>query len=453
MRKAQIVPVTAGDLNARGQAICRFGELPLYVSDLLPGERAEVEVVRRSSSYALGRVRQRTVTSPQRVVPDCAFFPRCGGCTVRHLSYEGQLQAKRQLAMHQCREAGLDVAVPLTVHPALSQRYYRARAVHACAVMDARRGTGLQTGLYRSDSQDVVAVDRCVVEPERHDQLRARLRGWATRHGVPIWTRSHPRGLRHILVRSNASGTELVAGLIGYDLEIPVEDLRAALQPLPVTGCFMLEQRDPQANTLLDGELTVLWGSRDCTENVVGCAVRSATEGFVQLHARTSGQIAAALAAAVPAQARVLEFYCGSGTFSLPLARAVQQLHGFEWQAAAVQYARANAERNGIHNARFTALDLAEAQLAPALDAACGPATDSEVVLADPPRKGLSEPLRQWLAARGPRRLLLLACEGDSGARDARFFVDRGYRLAALDLYDMFPGTLQSEWLIDLQRP
>lgn len=452
MRKAQIVPITAGELNARGQATARFGELPLYIPGLLPGERADVEIVRRSSSYALGQVLRRHSSSAQRVASDCSAFPRCGGCTVRHLSYDGQLQAKRTLARQQAAAAGLLLPEHLPVHPAPSTTGYRNRAIHACAPMDAKQGTGLQTGLYGPDSQQLVAVDRCQVEPELHDQLRARLRGWATREAIPIWTRERPRGLRHILLRSNAERSALVLGLIGYDLELPLPALRTALEGFALTGCFQLEQRDAHSNTILDGQITPLWGELQLSEQVAHCSLRTAATDFFQLNAGTTNQIAEALCAGVTRATRVLEFYSGSGTFSLPLARAAQQLLGFERESAAVDCARANAAANAIDTAHFHGLDLASPQLGSELTRTCGPGGGTELIVADPPRKGMSPALRDWIAHRAAPRLLLLACDGDSGARDAQYFVQRGYRLAALDLYDMFPGTLQAEWLIDLQR-
>jgi 23S rRNA (uracil1939-C5)-methyltransferase len=150
------------------------------------------------------------------------------------------------------------------------------------------------------------------------------------------------------------------------------------------------------------------------------------------------------LAAAARAEGgEVLDLYCGSGLFALPLAAAGLRTLGVESDRAAVRAARSNAARLGLEAARFEVADV-RAWLAQS-------ARIPSVVLVDPPRAGLGEGVVRELARLRPRVLRHVSCDAATLARDAGELVRAGWTCVRVDLVDMFPHTPHMEIVLDLE--
>ena len=97
MKKNECFPMTADRLGADLEGVCIHEGMPVFVPGLLPGESADIRIVKAEKRYAFGRMESSPdPVSPDRRDPDCAAYPRCGGCSARHMSYEATLAAKRQ---------------------------------------------------------------------------------------------------------------------------------------------------------------------------------------------------------------------------------------------------------------------------------------------------------------------------------------------------------------------
>jgi 23S rRNA (uracil1939-C5)-methyltransferase len=168
---------------------------------------------------------------------------------------------------------------------------------------------------------------------------------------------------------------------------------------------------------------------------------------FIQVNAAVNRALVtqAAQLLQLSAQSSVLDLYCGLGNFSLALARDARQVVGVEGDAGLVQRARDNARCNGITNAQFFSTDLT-ADLT-AAGAAPWLGERYSHVLLDPPRVGALAMLPH-IARLAPDRLLYVACDPDSMARDIGVLVQRhGFELLAAGVVDMFPHTAHLESL------
>jgi 23S rRNA (uracil1939-C5)-methyltransferase len=135
-------------------------------------------------------------------------------------------------------------------------------------------------------------------------------------------------------------------------------------------------------------------------------------------------------------QDRILDLFCGLGNFTLPMARLVGEVVGVEGEAGLVQRARENAQRNGLANAHFHAADLTEDQRGTPWMR-----QGFNKLLLDPPRSGADEVLKQ-MPLKHIDRIVYVSCHPASLARDAGYLVkERGYKLRAAGVMDMFPHT------------
>ena len=100
----EIIPVKQGDrielnitgLGSSGEGVGKHEGFTVFVKGALPEEKVQVTITLVKKSYAVGRLEQIITASPERVVPQCPVYEECGGCQLQHLSYAGQLAAKRQ---------------------------------------------------------------------------------------------------------------------------------------------------------------------------------------------------------------------------------------------------------------------------------------------------------------------------------------------------------------------
>lgn len=114
MKKNDLLTLTADGLGADLEGVCRADGMAVFVPGMLPGETARVRIVKVQSRFAFGRMEGKPLTaSPARKTPDCAAYPRCGGCMGRHMTYETTLEAKRQQVQDCFRRIGhIDIDVP-----------------------------------------------------------------------------------------------------------------------------------------------------------------------------------------------------------------------------------------------------------------------------------------------------------------------------------------------------
>jgi 23S rRNA (uracil1939-C5)-methyltransferase len=149
---------------------------------------------------------------------------------------------------------------------------------------------------------------------------------------------------------------------------------------------------------------------------------------------------------------RVLDLFCGLGNFTLPLARGAGHVVGVEGDAGLIRRARENAQRNALGNVEFHAADLAtDLSVQPWMKS--GPSTSAsptlrtgfDKLLLDPPRSGADVVLKQ-LPLKGLKRIVYVSCHPGSLARDAGYLVnERGWKLRAAGVMDMFPHTAHVE--------
>ena len=225
----------------------------------------------------------------------------------------------------------------------------------------------------------------------------------------------------------------------GARTEALVEALRRAC---PETVGVILNINKTAGNTVLAGEFYTLWGSDTLRDSLCGADFDLSPLSFYQVNpAQAERLYVKALEYAAPeGRECVLDLYCGAGTISLCLARKAKKVIGAEIVPAAVENARANAERNGLHNVEFLCVDAGQAASELARR---GERPDAVVV--DPPRKGLTTEVIDAVCAMAPARVVYVSCDVATQARDLRRFEELGYRAAEAVAVDMFPRTAHVE--------
>jgi 23S rRNA (uracil1939-C5)-methyltransferase len=188
-------------------------------------------------------------------------------------------------------------------------------------------------------------------------------------------------------------------------------------------------------------------------ERLLGLEFAAGPAAFLQTNSTQAEALyqAARDAARLTGAETVLDLYCGLGTLTLVLAQRAAAVIGVESVPQAIVGARLNAQRNGITHARFVEGE-ARAVLRQWARGERPEPPRPEVVVVDPPRAGLHPRVVARVAELAPHRIVYVSCNPATLARDLRDFAQRGYELAEVRPFDMFPHTPHIESVARLER-
>ncbi len=444
LAKNQLHTVTIAGYTAEGLGIARIDGQVVFVHNAVRGETCSIRIMKTLKNIAYARVEEILDRSPARREPDCPHFPACGGCDFRHLAYSEELEAKRQRVEDALRRVGgADVAVDEIIGADWVDGYR-----NKCQFPVSPDG---RAGFFRARSHQVIPALDCRLQTSQANAVAAAVEGYLLDHDVPAYDEAAHRGLlRHIYVRTNREGQALVCLVVNGD-RLPAEEelVRHIRAVCPETVGVVLNVNRERTNVVLGGAYRTLWGEDTITDTLCGLTFRLSVPSFYQVNRDQAGRLyeKAVEFAGLTGRETVLDLYCGAGTITLSMARQAGRAIGAEIVPEAVENAWENAQANGIANAEFfcgDAGDIAQRLAAERLR--------PDVVVVDPPRKGLEETVIPVIASMGPERIVYVSCDPGTLARDVKRFSGEGYRAVRAVAVDLFPRTRHVETVVLLSK-
>lgn len=431
LAKNQEHTVTIEGYGEGGMGVARIDGRVVFVHGALRGEKCRVLILKTLKSVAFAKVLEVIEPSSERITPDCPYFPRCGGCTYRHIRYEEELRLKKQRVQDNLsRIGGSDVTVE-EILGARDTLRYRNKAQYPVSKDGA-------VGFYRARTHEVIECEHCLLVKPEADAAAEALREYMQSCRVAGYDEKTGRGLvRHLYVRSNAAGESLVCVLVNGD-KLPKEDRLVTLlrDACPKCTGIVLGTNTKKGNVILGDRYRTLWGSDRLEDTLCGKTFRLSVPSFYQVNRIQAERLYAKAIefAGLTGQETVLDLYCGAGTITLALSDHAKKVLGAEIVPEAIDDARENAARNGVKNAEFfcgdasdVAKKLARENLRP------------DVITVDPPRKGLAADVVESIAEMQPQRVVYVSCDSATMARDVKRLADLGYTAQRACAVDMFP--------------
>lgn len=407
----------------------------LAIAGGLPGERLTVQPLR----WLRGRPRRLECDiveidnpHPARVEPRCPSFGRCGGCSLQHLSSQGQVAFKQRHLQSLLAAAG--VPEPVAWAPPIPSPTFGYRHKARLGVRFVPARGGVLVGFRERGSNRVVDAESCHILAPAIGRRVAALRRLIASLSIPasipqlevavdddraVLVLRHlepltPDDLERLRAFGIATGIEMLLQSGGPETVVALAEPVAGRDPLQLE--YRLDADHP------DGPLRLRFGPLQFTQ----------INPFVNRR-----MVARALAWLAPSRTdRVADLFCGMGNFSLPLARRAGAVIGIEGVELLVRQAAGNAALNGLRNASFAHADLYQADVR--LDG------EFDLALLDPPRSGAGAVLDVLIGKR-PRRIVYVSCGPESFAREAAVLAAARYRLDRVGIMDMFPHTKHYE--------
>ncbi|HEY9179843.1 MAG TPA: 23S rRNA (uracil(1939)-C(5))-methyltransferase RlmD [Candidatus Baltobacteraceae bacterium] len=432
------------DLLANGQAVGRTGGMVIFCFGPLPLERARIRITAVKPKYAVGEMLQLTSGSRFRAQPFCPVFGTCGGCQVQHLSYPAQLGWKRDVVKNALQRIGGfgEVAVR-DPSGMINPRAYRNKMS-----LVVEHGAGLpKLGFYQQRSHDLVPIAGCpIVMP----QLNMHIMRLNEAIAQPSMTAAFA-DTRHIVARTAKATDQTV---ITFTTEQPSSALAAVapalMRMLPgavgITNSYDLSSQ----NAIIGRKHILLHGIAQIEELIAGVRYRVSPGSFFQVNVEIVGRIFEFMNPGLQVPRKIVDLYCGTGTFSLYFAKLGSEVLGVEENPQAIEEANENAALNALKGSvRFVCSRVEDAVRHGEVRERL---RDAQIVFLDPPRKGSDEVTLGAVADSGVPNIWYLSCDPSTLARDLKFLAAKGYRLGVVQPFDMFPQTGHIETLVTLYR-
>lgn len=471
MKRGDELHLKIEDSAFEGKSLARLDGMVVFVPGGVPGDEVRVRVVRTKKNYSEAELLDVLAPSPLRVEPRCRYFGTCGGCMWQHVSYQAQLDFKRQHVVDALERIG--GFKDITVRPTLgadSAYFYRNKMEFSFGEkwltkeeleakrqkQESRESSPLfALGLHIPRRFDrVLDVEECHLQSETSYGIVNFVRSFCIARKLSIYsTFTHTGYLRNLVLREGKRTGELMVNLVTS------EDQRDTMKALsdellahfPSVTTFVNNITTRKSQVAIGESERVYHGPGFITDRIGNKVFRISANSFFQ----TNTLQAERLYETAKAMARlrrddvVFDLYSGTGTIALFIADDVAEVVGIEAVESAIADARRNAAVNNVQNCSFYLGDLKE-RLTRDADWQQRHRLPT-VIITDPPRTGMHEKVIAQVLALSPERIVYVSCNPATQARDLKLLCGTGkYGVSGVQPVDMFPHTYHIENVVGL---
>lgn len=449
MTKKYVVEVEKLDKKGSGQAVVwRENEhgnkkkLTLVIPESLPGEKVEVIAEKPHLKWTKAPIKEIIEKHPERKTPPCPHFSLCGGCVWQHWTYEGQLKHKTAFVKKQVERQGFDPDLVFDAIGADKPWHYRNKMEFTFA-KDGSMGLHEQ-GNFRK----IIPLETCLIAGEEMVAAAMEVAEWAKDHRLPGYDKETHEGLlRHLMVRQSFATGEVMLAVFATkphtELKDAVEDLSERIRKnhKQVASLLWMENR-LWADKAQAEHVEVLSGRDFIYDELFGYRYRLWYDTFFQTNPKQAEKLVElALDLSKPKKhEKMIDLFCGVGTFSLPFASRVGELAGVEIVETSIESAKRNAKDNGIDNTYFLAADARRG-----IDQVIEKFGTPDLLLLDPPRSGAGGKVMRKIGRAQPERVVYVSCNPETFATDIKELAAFGYELEKVQPVDLFPHTVHVE--------
>lgn len=428
------------DNGSNGEGICKIDEFTIFVSGAIKEEKCKIKILKVNKSFAYAKVLDIIEKSNYRVEPDCISYKKCGGCNLRHINYEYTLKMKREKIQNLVNKTlSKRIVVDSTI--GMDKPYfYRNKAIYPVAEIGEKR----IVGIYANRSHSVIEFDKCMIQSEESQEI--------AKYILDKWNNSiyneetHKGFLRNIMIRVGTISKEIMVvlvtnGMIDYDYS-------NLIKKFPNIKTIIINDNHEVTNVVLSNNNKVIYGDGVIYDYLNEYKFQISPNSFFQVNSIQTIKMyneAIKMADLKPTDV-IYDLYCGIGTISIFASKYVKRVYGIEIVHSSIENARLNARLNNILN-----VDFIEGDVETAFENAVKGDRRADVVIVDPPRKGLDIKTIETLLDISPRKIVYVSCNPATLIRDLKEFED-DYDIKKIQPIDNFPYTNHCESVCVLER-
>ncbi|MDR1859388.1 MAG: 23S rRNA (uracil(1939)-C(5))-methyltransferase RlmD [Bacteroidales bacterium] len=449
------------DIGTEGKAVARIGDgFVVFVANTVPGDIIDLQILRKRSNYAEGRMVRLVQPSPDRVPPFCTHFGVCGGCKWQYLTYEKQLEFKqRQVAAQLAHIGKLELPEIMPIMASPQNRFYRNKLEFNFSNRRWLNRNELGTepeqpnalGFHFPGMFDkIVDIRFCWLQPSPSNEVRDFIRDYALEHRLEFFDlRAQTGFLRNMFVRTSPFGNMLIMCFFRDDREPREALLQAVADRFPQLTSIVYIINDKANDTITDRDVHLFKGDDHIIDRMENLSFKIGPKSFYQTNPEQALEMYRVVRdfAGLTGRETVYDLYTGAGTIANFLAGQAAKIIGVDYVPEAIEDAKLNARFNHIEHALFFAGDMKDVLTADFIREHGAP----DVLITDPPRAGMHPDVVNTILNAAPPRIVYVSCNPATQARDLAMMKDR-YAVAKVQPVDMFPHTHHVENIVLLTR-
>ena len=422
----------------------------IYSKNSFPGQLIRGKVTKKKQEYGEIKPLEVVEKAAYEIDPVCEVFNICGGCSSQNLTYEKQLELKKEEVSELFKEAELDMGEFLGIEGSPEQWKYRNKMEFTFG--DEEKGGPLTLGMHiKGKPFGIVNVDCCEIVDEDFRKILKATVDYFRKKNLPYYRVMKREGyLRHLVIRKAYATQEVMVNLVTTtQVDFLLDEYVELIKSLKYKGILksiIHTENNSFSDAVIPEKVNLLYGEDHITEELLGLKFKISPFSFFQ----TNSQGAAKLYSLVRDfmgrgdDKVVFDLYCGTGTIGQITAPKAKKVRGIELIEEAVLAANENAKLNGLNNCEFIAGDVAKVitQLKDKPD----------IIILDPPRSGVHPAALKYVVDFKAKDIIYVSCNPKTLVNDLKYLITSGYRVEKTLCVDMFPNTPHIEVVTLLVR-
>lgn len=458
-----IESIEVENFAAEGKCFARHNGQIIFIegSNVSPGDKVKLWVNNRKKNYAEANVLEILEPSPLRIAPFCQHFGVCGGCKWQHVPYEKQLELKWQQVSDQLSRIGkLELPIVNNILGSANTTFYRNKLEYTFSNSrwftreEANKGEDMDRNALGfhvpKRFEKVLPIEKCYLQKDPSNQIRLALRDLANQQGYTYYDHiAHEGFLRNIMIRTTSIGDLMVMIQFAQnnesDIELVLSHMKEKFPDITSLNYVLNQKRN---DTFHDLEVQTFSGRPYIEEKMEDLIFRIGAKSFYQTNSEQAYELYKLTReyAGLTGEELVYDLYTGTGTIANFVAKQASKVIGIEYVEAAVEDAKINSQVNNIHNTEFFAGDMRKFLTQEFIEEKGKP----DVIITDPPRAGMDEPVTRTILEVAPKRIVYVSCNPATQARDLAILSEK-YQIMQVQPVDMFPHTHHVENIVKLE--
>ena len=430
------------DNGFEGEGIAKIDGFTIFIPNAIKGEKIKILIVKVLSSHAFGKIIEILEKSEHRVDEECTTYKRCGGCNLRHIDYEETLNMK-QRAVQNLVNKSLKNKVEVKPTWGMGNPYHYRNKLQYPIGID-KNGNAI-VGVFANRTHEIIPVENCLIQESQANKIAKYLTELINKYKISVYNETTQKGLvRHVVIKTGFRSREVMVIIVINGDKLPFEkEISNQLQEkYEEIKSIVININNKNTNVILGEKNINILGDGYIKDYLGEYCFKISPLSFYQVNpvqAEALYNIAIENVNITPDDV-VFDLYCGIGTISLFAAKYAKKVYGIEIVEQAIEDAKENAKMNNIQNTEFIAGD-AEVLLTDLIE---NKKIIPDVVIVDPPRRGLDNTTINNILKIHPKRVAYVSCNHATLVRDLSLLEEK-YEIKMIQPVDMFPFTSHCE--------
>ena len=435
------------DNGYQGEGIAKIDGMTVFIDNVLKGEKVRIKILKVLKSQAFAKVLDILEESDNRCKGDCISYGKCGGCNLRHMSYQATLDLKKSIVEIDLRKAGIDnIEVKKCI--GMDNPYnYRNKLQYPVGISK----DGPVMGVFAKRSHRIIPNESCHIQNKLTQAIAKNVFKFIVENNIPVYNEENRTGeIRHIYLRIGVKTNEVMLVLVTNKRKITKEAelVKFITNKYTEIKTVVKNINTKSTNVILGQENEVLFGDGYITDDLLGVTFKISPMSFYQVNPIQTEKLytAAIEGAELTGKETIFDLYCGIGTIGICALNKAKYLYGIETVPQAIEDAKENAKINNIENAEFIVGNvedelpklIGEKDIKP------------DVVFIDPPRRGCDNVAIETLLKIKAKKIVYISCNPATLARDLAK-LKKEYVIKEVQPLDMFPFSNHVECVSVLQ--